>query len=164
MTTATILRRAITVVSAGVAALRSQTGPQLEQYVIPLDVPALFRWSLASALLDDGRTVLQGSGGFLGAWIRVRENIKGDDITGDSAVAVGGNRYRRITGLSGNATLTLSTTNAAAGDWILFVRSDTGAHTVDIGGLVTMPVSAKSWALVYFNGTSWEAGPSGLML
>lgn len=164
MTTATILRRAATVIIGGIAALRSQAGPYLAQYVIPLDVPALFRWSLGSALLDDGVTVLTGTGGFTGAWLRVREDIKGANITATAPITVGGNRLRYITALSADAALTLSTTNAVAGDWILFVRTDTSAYTVDVGGLVTMPVSVRSWALVYFNGTAWQAGPSGLSL
>lgn len=159
-----VFRRAVTVISGGIARLRSQASPYLTEYVLPLDVPALFRWSLESALVDDGRTVLQGSGGFAGAWIRVREDIKGDDITGSTTITVGGNKLRYITALSANATLTLSTTNASVGDPIVFVRTDTSAFTVDIGGLVTMPVSVESWAMIYFNGSAWQKGPSGLSL
>jgi len=157
-------RRAITVVQS-IENIRAQSGPFLEQYVLPLDMRGIFRWSLESALEDDGWAVLESSGGFPGAWLRVREDIKGENITGSETITISGKPYRRITSLLSNATLTLSTTNAAAGDWILFVRADTTAYTVDIGGLVTMPVSVRSWATVYFNDQgAWEAGPSGLAL
>ncbi len=159
----TTQRRAITVVQS-VDNIRSQAGPFNEQYLLPLDLPGIFRWSLESPLLDDGWAVLEGSGGFSGSWHRVVEDVKGDNITGSATITVGGKPYRRITALSANATLTLSTTNAVAGMPILFVRTDTNAYTVDIGGLVTMPVSVGSWAVVYFNGSAWEKGPSGLSL
>jgi hypothetical protein len=161
MTTA---RRAITVVQS-IDNIRSQAGPFLEEYFYPLDLPALFRWSRDSALEDDGWSVLEMSGGFPGALLRVVEDIKGENITGSETITVGGKPYRRITALSANATLALSTTNARAGMKILFVRSDTSAYTVDIGGLVTMPVSVGSWVVVYFSDAgAWEAGPSGLSL
>ncbi len=160
----TILRRALTVVQ-GIAQLRAGRGPALEEYLLPLDMPAVFRWALGSSLVDDGRTVLGYLGGFPGAWLRVREDIKGPDITGSGAVTVGGNRLRFITALGADAALALSTTNAAPGDWIMFVRSDTSAHTVDIGGLVMMPASGRSWAMVYFSASlAWQAGPSGSSL
>lgn len=157
-------RRAITVVQS-IDNIRALAGPFLEQYLLPLDQPGIYRWSLESALQDDDWAVLEASGGMPGAWLRVAEDIKGDDITGSATITVGGKPYRRITALAANTTLTLSTTNATAGYKILFVRSDTSAYTVDIGGIVTMPVSVRSWAMVYFNAAGvWESGPSGLSL
>ena len=72
-------RRAITVVQS-IENIRAQPGPFLEQYVLPLDMRGIFRWSLESALEDDGWAVLESSGGFPGAWLRVREDIKGENI------------------------------------------------------------------------------------
>lgn len=163
-------------IHASIAAMRADRAVPTERYAIPLDLPALFRWAVGSVLADDGFTVIVPTGGssYLGAWLRVREDDKGANLTSSTAtLTVGGKRWRRIpTGtLTGNLSIALSTTNAAAGDWILITREDVGAFTVALtnsgpaaGTVVTLPVSARSKALVYFDGTNWLLRDSGLLL
>ncbi len=169
----TELRRAITVVpSAG--HLQTGAGPALPEYVFPLDLGRVFRWSPDTNLDDDARTTLEASGGFPGVYIEVRAPDLGADLTSSASqtLTVGGGAWRRIPAatLSANVTLTLSTTNARSGDSISVTREDTGAFTVAfvndgpaLGTLVTMPVSAKSFVKVYFDGTDWVRRESHLM-
>ena len=171
-----MIPRLFAIIRNSIAHLRADTAREPEGYVIPVDVPALFRWVLGSTLADDGFTVIvpTGTSSYLGAWIRVREDDKGTDLTSaTTSLTVGGKRWRRIpTGtLSANQTIALSTTTAAAGDWILITREDVGAYTVALtnsgpaaGTAVTLPVSARSWALVYFDGINWLHRASGLSL
>ncbi len=166
-------RRAVTVMSSA-AAMRADRGPGIPHYAFPLDLGAVFRFSPGSTLADDGFTVIVPlGGGEAGAWLRVREPDQGDDITGSDTVTVGGRRWRRIpvASLAADASLLLSTVNAEAGDWIEFTREDVGAYTVALvnggpaaGTLVTLPVSVRSWARVYFNGVNWLHRCSGLSL
>ncbi len=166
-------RRAITVLSS-VALLRADQGPAIPHYAFLLDLGAVFRFSPGSALEDDGFTVIVPlGGGEAGAWLRVREPDQGDDLTGSGTVTVGGGRWRRVpeASLAADASLLLSTVNAEKGDWIDFTREDVGAYTVALvnggpaaGTLVTLPVSARSWARVYFNGVNWLHRSSGLSL
>lgn len=157
------------------AALRADLGPALERYSIPLDRPRLFRWAVGSLLAHDAwTTVVPLGGGTAGAWLEVREDDKGADIVqADTTLTVGGKRWRRIAvgALSANLSLTLSTTNAAAGDVLEVTRLDVGAYTVAFvnggvgaGTLVTLPVSARSRALFYFDGTNWLLRASHLMI
>lgn len=171
-----MIPRLAAIVRSSIAAMRADVAVPTERYAIPLDLPAMFRWAVGSTLLDDGFTVLvpTGSSNYQGAWLRVREDNKGADLTASTAtLTVGGKRWRRIPAatLTGNQTIALSTTNAAAGDWIQVTRADVGAYTVALtnsgpaaGTVVTLPVSAKSWALVYFDGTNWLHRASGLSL
>ena len=157
------------------ASMRSDPGPAVAHYALPLDAAgAPYRWAPSSAAVEDAWTVIVPTGGGLpGAWIRVREDDLGADVTGTATLTVGGKRWRRIEvgGLSANATLTLSVTGAVAGDWIEITRLDVGAYTVALvnagpaaGTLVTLPVSARAYCKVYFDGTNWLLRDSHLML
>ena len=171
-----MIPRLAAIVRASVAAMQADLATPTERYAIPLDVPALFRWAVGSILADDGWTVIvpTASSNYSGAWLRIREADKGADLTAATAtLTVGGKRWRRIPAatLTANQSIALSTTNAAAGDWIHVSREDVGAYTVALtnggpaaGTVVTLPISAKAWALVYFDGTNWLHRASGLSL
>jgi hypothetical protein len=157
------------------AALRADQGPALERYAISLDRPRLFRWAVGSLLAHDAwTTIVPVGGGTAGAWLEVREDDKGADVLQtDTVLAVGGKRWRRIAAgaLSANLSLTLSTANAAAGDLLEVTRLDVGAYTAALvnggpaaGTLVTLPVSARSRAVFFFDGTNWLLRASHLML
>lgn len=158
-----------------IAAMRSDVGPAVAHYRLPLDAAgAPYRFAPSSAAVEDAWTVIVPTGGGLpGAWIRMREDDLGADVTGTASLTVGAKRRRRIEvgALSANATLTLSTTGAVAGDWIAVTRLDVGAYTVAFvnggpaaGTLATMPVSARAFVRCYFDGTNWLLDDSHLML
>ena len=171
-----MIPRLAAIVRASVAAIRADLAVPTERYAIPLDLPALFRWAIGSTLADDGFTVIvpTGSSNYQGAWLRVREADKGADLTAaTTSLTVGGKRWRRIpvATLTANQSIALSTTNAASGDWLHVSREDVGAYTVTLtnsgpaaGTVATLPVSARSWALFYFDGTNWLHRASGLSL
>ena len=157
------------------ASMRSDPGPAVPHYALPLDAAgAAYRWAPSSAAVEDAWTVIVPTGGgFPGAWIRMREDSLGVAVTGTATLTVGGKPRRRIAvgALSANATLTLSTTGAVAGDWIAVTRLDVGAWTVALvnggpaaGTLATMPVSARAYVRAYFDGTNWLHDDSHLML
>lgn len=157
------------------ATARSDQGPPVAHYALFLDLPgAPYRWAVGSDAAEDEYTaIVPTGGGSLGAWLRTREDDQGETITGTDTITVGGKRWRRIAvgALSANATLTLSTTNAVAGDWIEFTRLDVGAYTVAFvnggpaaGTLVTLPVSARAYCKVYFDGTNWLLRDSHTMI
>jgi hypothetical protein len=59
------------------------------------------------------------------------------------------------TALTANRTVTLSTTNAVAGDSFRIVRTGLGAFTLAVGALKTIPASTAAAVEVTFNGTAW---------
>jgi hypothetical protein len=156
-------------------AMRSAPGPAVPHYALPLDAAgAVYRWASSSSAAEDSWTVIVPTGGgFSGAWIRMREDSLGEPITGTATLTVGGRQRRRIAAaaLSASATLTLSTVGAVAGDTIAVTRLDVGAYTVAFvnggpaaGTLATMPISARAFVRVYFDGTDWVLDDSHLML
>jgi len=116
------------------ASMRTDPGPALAHYALPLDAAgAPYRFAPSSVAVEDAWTVIVPTGGgFPGAWIRVREDSLGAPITGTATLTVGGRQRRRIAAaaLSASATLTLSTLGAVAGDTIAVTRLDVGAYTV----------------------------------
>lgn len=160
-----------------VANMRADVGPMETRYAIPLDVPAVFKYLVGDTSTDDGINVIVPTGGGLaGAWIRLREDTRGADLTNaDATITIAGNRLRELPAstLTASHTLTLGTTGAKPGDEIEIVRFDVGAFTYAIanggpaaGTLVTLPVSAHSKCVARFNraGSDWELRSSGLML
>lgn len=157
-------RRAITVVDT-VAITASEFGPPLPRYRFLLDTGRIYKWIPANVLTADSVAVVGSTGGTVGNWVEVRRPEKGADLTDAAAtIYVGGNALRVLPAatLSANRVLTLGTTNAAAGDAITITRLDVGAYTYAIanggtggGTLMTMPVSSRYFADVYFDGTNW---------
>lgn len=153
--------------------MAADVGPAIEEYNVPLDYPALYKWIVGNTATADSVAVIAHNGGTVGRWHLVRLPVKGADL-GDASVTltVGGNRWRRIPAatLGANRILTLGTANAAAGDMLTVTRLDTGAFTVAInnggpaaGTLTTLPVSARWWAAFYFDGTNWLLHSAGQM-
>jgi len=166
--------RTITI-AATVAELRSRPGPWLPAYVLVLANGITYRWLLGSAEADDGRHTLRSTvGGYGGAWLAIRSPDAGADLDDeDATLVVGDGGWRRIptSTLTAGRTLTLGTDGAAAGDTLEITRLDVGAFTVAIvnggdggGTLATMPISARSNFVGYFNGTDWLHRRSGLLL
>lgn len=160
-------RRAITVVR-DIDSLRTGIGPELPQYVLPLDLGYVLRWTPGSLLLDDGRAVINASGGTPGAYLKVRDDDSGVNLTNTTpqTITIGGGSWYVIPAgtLMQNVVLVLDTTNAANGDRIDITRFDVGAWTVNVGGLVTMPASARSFVRVQFSSGAWVSRDSHLML
>jgi hypothetical protein len=159
------------------AVVASEIGPELPHYVLPLDLGEIFRWVPGSELTPDGVAVLGYQGGSPGAWVRVRRPDKGDHLTGlasgNVTITVGEHWWRVIPAgtLTANRQVTLGITNASAGDTLDITRLDVGAYTVALvnggpatGTLCTMPVAARAWARLYFDGDNWLHRASGLML
>jgi hypothetical protein len=173
----TLPRRAITVVE-GVEQLRTGQGPALVEYVHLIDLGEVFRWSPGADLTDDGKNAINASGGFPGAYVRVRRAVAGSqgaNLTASVAQTLltseGELRLIPAATLSANIVLTMDPENAEAPDLIEISRFDVGAFTVAIvnggpaaGTLVTLPVSVRANAVVQFNGTNFILRRSGLML
>lgn len=161
-------------IRASVASVRGDIGPPIQRYVVPLDHPELFAWVAGSTDTDDGWTTIGASGGSAGRWKRVARPDQGDDLVdGAETVTVAGGPWRvlPVATLTASCTKILSATGAVEGDLLELTRHDVGAYTVawtnggSGGGTVaTMPVSARSWLLVYFNGADWVHRRSGAML
>lgn len=168
-------RRAITVVPS-IAVLQTGPGPALAQYVFPLDGLGVYRWSPGTTATDDGRTTLNASGGFLGAYLLVRPaSDAGGDISASPAQTLtlaGGGWYTIPAGtLTEDIVLTLGTANAEAGDCFEITRLDVSAFTVTIvnggpaaGTLVTLPGSTRAFAKACFNGADCRLRDAHLML
>jgi hypothetical protein len=167
-------RRFAATIYSTAAYLATQLGADIQHYAIPLDLGELFQWAVGSILAPDGVSVLGHQGGTAGAWLRVRRPDLGEDLAdGNETLTVSGRAWRRIPAatLTASCTKTLAITNAEAGDIIEVTRLDLGAFTVALtnggpaaGTLCTLPVSARSWARLYFDGDNWLHRASSLML
>jgi len=62
---------------------------------------------------------------------------------------------RFMTSLSANRTITLSSTGAKKGDTFRIVRTGTGAFTLDVGGLKTIPAYTQATVDVMWGGSVW---------
>ena len=91
---------------------------------------------------------------------------QGVDI-GDNDVTLTANVDAQIqkfdTTLTANRTVTLSTIGAHYLAVFRINRYDTSAYTIDIGGLVTMPVSTQYYADVQYDGSAWTLLDSGAL-
>lgn len=160
-----------TVVS-DVTTTKAEINPPIAKYRIHLDKGnALYRFAPGDSLTPDDHAVITGSGGTAGNWILVRVARRGSDLTDANAtIQVGGKEWRVLPAatLSANRTLTLGTTNAAAGDAIDITRLDLTANTyaivnggVGAGTLCTLPASQRWWIRVEFDGTNWSLCAGG---
>lgn len=160
-------------VRASAAALVASAGPALARYAMLLDIGRLYRWIVGSTATADDFAILSHTGGLGGRWQLVRQPVKGTNLTDASAtIYIGGKPLRVLptATLSANRVLTLGTTNTADGDVIRVVRLDVGAWTYALvnggagaGTLLTMPVSKRYWADMYFDGTNWALIGAGEM-
>ncbi len=152
------------VVRLTAATLSSLPGSPLAHYAMVLDLGRVFRWAPNSVLVADGRTVLGSSGGYAGAWIAVREDDAGADLTDDNetlTVGDGGWRTMPSATLTDDRVLTLSTVNAMAGDQISITRLDATGYNMSlvnggIAGGTVVTMIAETVATVQFNGTNWR--------
>src|SRR5688572_9123802 len=91
----------------------------LDDFRIHLDHGEIHRWVPDSELVEDGWVVIEPTGGGVsGRFVLIRRPDNGADLTNANAtITVGQKRWRRIPAdtLSTNRTITLGTTNAAAG-------------------------------------------------
>lgn len=146
-----------------IAAIAADFGPPIARYAIPLDFARLFRFVPGSTATADSRTVIGATGGTAGRWLLVRVNDRGADLTDANAtIGVGGNFWRVLPAatLTDDRTITLATTNAAAGDVLEITRLDDTANSLAIvnggvgaGTLVTL--TAAGSARFAFDGTNW---------
>lgn len=163
--------RAITVRSS-VAFITSSPGPLYPHYELPLTIGVPFQWIVDDSSDTDDITVLGASGGGNGRWHRLRQPIKGTDLTdADESIGVGGNYWRRLTvDLTSSRVKTLATANAKSGDVITITRTGGGAYTLTVnnggpafGTLFTLPSGEKWWCRAYFDGTNWLAHSAGAL-
>ena len=94
-------------------------------------------------------------------------DIEGNPITNINTVTVRGdisvtltkgvdlNIQEWNTTLTANRTITLSTTDAIAGDTFTIYRTAGGAFTLDVGGLYTIPASVQEIVNVEYSGAEW---------
>jgi len=156
-------RRAIEIYLT-IAAIEADSGPMVSHYAVPLDYPRLYKWWIANTSTVDHVAVLGHTGGTAGRWLQVRCDDRGANLTdADATIGVDGKpvRYLPAATLTANRTLTLSATNAAAGDTLTIVRLDATANTLALYDtattttLTTLPISERWSVDVYFTGTSW---------
>lgn len=156
-------------------AIQSSKGPAVAKYaIVPNGSPGLYRWALGSIATEDDWTTLAASGGYGGTWNLMGFPDKGANLAdGNATIQVGGKQWRVLPAatLTGNATLTLGTTNAREGYMVEITRLDVGAYTYAIanggpaaGTLATMPISQRARLVAYFDGTNWLHRCSHLML
>lgn len=91
--------------------------------------------------------------------------VPGANLTDAAATIVitaGGWRILPPATLTANRTLTLGTTDAAAGDEILITRRDVGAFTYTVanggvggGNVAVLPVSQQAFVRAVYDGTNW---------
>jgi hypothetical protein len=150
--------------------MASTPGPLDQRFAIPLDYPALYRWAIGNADTADGVSTIAGNGGAAGNWVLVHHLgillPAGDALTdGNQTIHVTGGFHRTLPAatLTGNATITLGTTNARSGYVIEILRLDVGNYTVTIanggdggGTLVTLPTSSRARFVGAFDGTNWS--------
>ncbi len=161
-------------IKTSAANMATQRGPTIPHYNIPLDLPSLFKWIPGGSDTVDSVTVFGYQGGTPGVWRRVRLPLLGDDLTNaDATIDPQGNYIRQLPAatLDDDRVATMGLTNALAGDMITIVRLDVGAYTYTInnggpaaGTLTVLPISAKAFADLYFDGTNWIVLRSGLLL
>jgi hypothetical protein len=155
------------------AALAASPGPSTERYAIPLDYPRLYIWRIKTPDTADGVTILTHVGGVTGQWELVRHDDRGADLTdANVTLTVGGGSWRVMPAaiLSTGRTLTIDDALAQEGDTLTITRLDVTANTLAIvnggvgaGTLITMPVSVRAYAKLYFNGTDWLLRESAQM-
>jgi hypothetical protein len=87
----------------------------------------------------------------------------------DNTIAVGAGLWRKMPTVTGNRSITLGTTGAAAGDQMTVTRTSTAANTVvfinggsGAGTLYTMPASKVAFARFQFDGVDWSLRECGV--
>lgn len=157
------------------AVLATLAGASSARYAFTLDSGSrLFRWVPDSTATETGQltTIESTGGGSPGAWLAVREDVRGDDITASGTIQIGDGFWRKITG-STAVTVTLGTTNAETGDWIVITNASTAVATIANGGvsggtLATLQPGGSAVLYAYFVDDDWVAwwatsGDSGLL-
>lgn len=89
--------------------------------------------------------------------VRELELVSSDRGDTSPTIAVGTDSMiqRFATTLTGNRTVTLSTTGAQNGDKFRIVRTGLGSFTLDVGGLKTIPSATAAYVDVHYNGSAW---------
>jgi len=147
-----------------IAAIAADFGPPIARYAIPLDFARLFRFVPGSTATADSRTVIGATGGTAGRWLLVRVNDRGADLADANAtIGVGGNFWRVLPAatLTDDRTITLATTNAAAGDVLEVTRLDATGNALTFvnggaGAGTLLVLSAAGSARFAFDGTNWS--------
>lgn len=157
-------RRALTVFPT-LAALGAEPGPRFSFYAFCVENGRTYEWVPDDATTANGSTVLSSSGGTPGRWLMRRAPQRGADLTDANAtIAVADGLERRIPAgtLGDNRTLTIDDAGAAEGDVWTLTRLDVGAYTIALvnggvagGTIATLPVSARAFADLTFDGTNW---------
>lgn len=161
-------RRTATIMST-VAAIEADPGPAIAHYAIPLDRPALYRFSVGDSTTVNHTTVLGCNGGTSGRWLQVSSfpnpNDLGANLTNaDVSITLAQGRTRKLPSvpLTANHTCTLLTTDAGPGDELTLVMLDVSAWTyaiinggVGAGTLFTKAAGQKWFADFAFDGTNW---------
>jgi hypothetical protein len=93
-------------------------------------------------------------------WPNERATVPVGSDVGDSNVTLTVGSSSRVqlfsTTLTGNKTITLSTTGAKNGDAFTVIRTGLGLFTLDLGGLKTLPSATAVSATVVFDGSAWR--------
>jgi hypothetical protein len=102
-----------------------------------------------------------------GRWKRVdlRQQITANVGDADSAITLRGtSKLLYATTLTANRTVSLPTVNLYKGFTARVVRTDTGAFTLAVGSVCTIPSGGKYWVEITYNGASWIQTAGGPLL
>lgn len=113
---------------------------------------------LESNFVEDAATGVDPVTNASGVAYKRRDSIGADvgDANVTLTVGVSAPIQRYATTLTGNRTVTLSTTNAKNGDQFRIVRTGLGAFTLDVGGLKTIASATAAFVDVGYDGSAWR--------
>ncbi len=100
-----------------------------------------------------------------GAWLNTYNGVGADVGDADKTLTVGSHHrtQRWATTLTGNRTVTLSTTGAKQGDAFRIVRTGLGSFTLAVGALKTIPSATAAFVDVEYNGSAWVLSGYGAL-
>lgn len=102
-----------------------------------------------------------------GRWKRVDTSRQISANHGDQDVALAARSagiHLFATSLTANRVVSLPVTGLYRGMTFRVVRTDTGAFTLDVGGIVTLPTGGKKWVEIVYNGTTWIQAAAGSLI
>ena len=156
------------------AQLQTQAGPiTATRYAYVSSLGALFEWQFGTVKTPDNFNTIGHSGGGAGTWVRVRSQDKRALLTDSDAtitVSEGGWRILPAATLTTGRNVTISDTDAEAGDQVTVTRLDTTSNVLTVknggaggGDVAEMLGSKVSFIRCEFDGTDWQVRELGAL-
>ena len=117
--------------------------------------------------LEDLSTVFYPDDLANGRWKRVNSGSQLSSDNGDAnIVLVSSSMTKQLfaSALSANRLVTLPSTNLYKGLTFTIVRTDTSQYTIDIGGVVVLPLAGRMWVEVTYDGSAWVQTAAGSLI